>query len=196
MSAWHTGRECPLGDPAEGTDYDPEDPPEYDEWELDLADHPDQEAELATEPDDYTPAPPTLRDTWPPHERAEMAARLELLGTTITELSDAREHLGLPRLSRTASPARRYAHHLLAGLRGRAAIAAVRAERARLTAQIAHPELANHAIEARRELGLRANPASWRLGELRQVAKRAHELLRDFDEAATPLRLVRGGRIA
>lgn len=216
MSAF--GRECPLGDPAEGTEYEEEEAPYYDDWELDLEPHPghlfpsvpdDTEAALRAadeiveslanedgfEPPDYTPSPPTLAELWPPAERAELARRLATHGVSITELSDVREACGLPRLSESSSEARRYAHHLLAGRKGKEALAAVRRERAELAAELARPGLAQTVREARRRVGVRgADPSRWRLGELREVA----ELVRDVhDEPATPLRLVRGvGRAA
>jgi hypothetical protein len=87
------------------------------------------------EPPDYTPDPPTLAELWPPAERAELARRLEQHGVTITELSDVRERCGLPRLSESSSKARKLAHHILATERGRAVLAAVRAEREALAAE-------------------------------------------------------------
>ena len=87
------------------------------------------------EPSDYEPDPPTLDEMWPPAERAKLAKRLERIapGVTLTELSDAREHAGLPRLSQSTSAARYVAPLWLLGRTGREALAAVRHERARLS---------------------------------------------------------------
>lgn len=93
----------------------------------------------ALEPTDYEPAPLRLVETWPPAERAALARRLERIapGVSLTELSDAREAVGLPRLSESTSIERRYAPLWLLGARGRAALATVRAERARLSVGMA-----------------------------------------------------------
>jgi hypothetical protein len=45
---------------------------------------------------------------WPVAERAEMARKLEALGTSITDLSDVREHCGLLRMS-SMDPSSRWA---------------------------------------------------------------------------------------
>lgn len=109
----------------------------------------------ALEPSDYEPAALRLVETWPPAERAALARRLERIapGVSLTELSDAREHVGRSRLSASTSIERHYAPLWLLGARGRAALAAVRAERARLSVGMAP-----------------SRAARLRLGELRQRA--------------------------
>lgn len=109
----------------------------------------------ALEPADYEPAPLRLVETWPPAERAALARKLERVapGVTITELSDAREAVGRPRLSESTSIERHYAPLWLLGKQGKAALATVRAERARLSVGMAP-----------------SRAARLRLGELRQRA--------------------------
>ena len=102
---------------------------------------------------------------WPAAQRADLEKRLAELGTGITELSDARERLGLERLSDATPAQRAAAHHLLASARGRAAIASVREERALLTEGLAScSRLA--VAQARALLDIRRGPAQLRLGEL------------------------------
>lgn len=149
-----------------------DDEAERDPWEDDEAEHPgfsfpvppppsETEAALmaadelveALEPSDYTPTPPTLRETWPPAERAALARKLARIapGVSLTELSDARELSCRPRLSESTSIERHYAPLWLLGARGRAALAAVRTKRARLSVGMAP-----------------SRAARLRLGELRQ----------------------------
>lgn len=150
-----------------------DDEAERDPWEDDEESHPgfgfpvpppsETEAALmaadevveALEPADYEPAPPTLQETWPPAERAALVRRLARIapGVTLTELSDARELSCRPRLSESTSIERHYAPLWLLGARGRAALAAVRTERARLSVGLAP-----------------SRAARLRLGELRQRA--------------------------
>jgi hypothetical protein len=106
---------------------------------------------------------------WSVAERAEMQRQLEPFGVSITELSDTRERCGLPRLSSTDAKVRWAAPHLLRSERGQAALADVRAERARLTEALAtfHRDTvanARHLLQIRR-----ASPSCLRLGELQAL---------------------------
>ena len=156
-----------------------EEAPERDPWEDDEAPHPgfgfpapidETEAALmradelvealeqpsGVEPSDYTPAPPTLAELWPPAERAALARRLERIapGVLLTELSDARELSCRPRLSEATTVERHYAPLWLLGANGRAALAAVRAERARLSVGLAPSRAARMRLpELRRAAG-------------------------------------------
>lgn len=107
------------------------------------------------EPSDYEPDPPTLDEMWPPAERAKLAKRLERIapGVTLTELSDAREYAGLPRLSASTSAARHVAPLWLLGRQGREALAAVRAERARLSVGLAPSRAARMRLSELRAAG-------------------------------------------
>lgn len=109
---------------------------------------------------------------WPTAQRAALAQRLAALGTTITELSDARERLGLERLSDATPAQRAAAHHLLSGARGRAALAAVRAERADLLLGLAQTDRLD-VQHARALLNVRGSLAELRLGELRAFYSQA-----------------------
>jgi hypothetical protein len=106
---------------------------------------------------------------WPARERQEMAERLSALGTSINELSDARERLGLERLSSASPRSRAAAHYLLMSSKGQKALADVRAERALLVEALAsfHRDTV---AEARHMLGLRRQtPSCLRLCELRAL---------------------------
>jgi hypothetical protein len=115
------------------------------------------------------PMPRHKAIAWPAVERAAMVRALEPFGVTLTELSDARELVGLPRLSSTDPASRWAAPHLLRGRRGQAALAAVRAQRALLVELLErHP--ADTVAHARHLLGLRrATPAMLRLCELQAL---------------------------
>lgn len=103
---------------------------------------------------------------WPVSERAALAKQLQTLGATITELSDARELAGLPRLSEATPETRRYSHHWLRGSIGRGWLAKARELRALYTEALAtvEPKLLT---QARGLLGLRSS--GLRLGELRAL---------------------------
>ena len=109
---------------------------------------------------------------WSAAQRGQLAAKLAALGTTITELSDARERLGLERLSDATPAQRAAAHHLLSGARGRAALAAVRAERADLLLGLAQTDRLD-VQHARALLNVRGSLAELRLGELRAFYSQA-----------------------
>lgn len=102
---------------------------------------------------------------WPAAQRAALEARLAALGTGITEISDAREHLGLERLSDATPEQRAAAHYLTMSSKGRAAIKAVRELRALLTEGLASCERLAVA-RARALLDIRRAPSQLRLGEL------------------------------
>lgn len=114
---------------------------------------------------------------WSPAARAALAARLAPSGVTITELSDAREVLGLERLSSATPAARAAAHYLLMSSRGREALAEVRALRQLYTEAL--ESLPRDVVaHARHRLGLRrATPSCLRLPELRAVYAEACLLL-------------------
>lgn len=106
--------------------------------------------------------------TWTAAERGALALALREIGTSISEVSDARELIGLPRCS-TAPPVRiEWTVRWAASAEGERLIRAVRAERSALAAELTHPTVAHHAATARLLLGLKsARPSAWRLGELR-----------------------------
>jgi hypothetical protein len=102
--------------------------------------------------------------SWTASQRAELAERLAKVGTTITELSDARERLGFPRLSESSDWDREHAHENLESPEVQAVLVQIRLEHILLVQAIgARPQAAVRA--ARKLLGLRAG---WnlRLGEL------------------------------
>ena len=115
---------------------------------------------------------PHVGGHWPAMQRAALAERLRALGTDITELSDVREACGLPRLSESEPMARALAHHILSGARGKAALAAVRAERASLTDGLATTDRLD-VMAARHLLDIRRAPAQLRLSELRALYAQA-----------------------
>lgn len=110
---------------------------------------------------------------WPAAQRAEVEKRLAALGTTITELSDTRQRLGLERLSDATPAQRAAAHHLLASTKGRAAIAAVRAERASLLEGLDATDRLD-VQHARALLNVRGSLSELRLGELRAFYAQAN----------------------
>ena len=110
---------------------------------------------------------------WPAAQRAALAAKLAALGTTITELSDTRQRLGLERLSDATPAQRAAAHHLLASTKGRAAIAAVRAERASLLEGLDATDRLD-VQHARALLNVRGSLSELRLGELRAFYAQAN----------------------
>jgi hypothetical protein len=113
---------------------------------------------------------------WPALDRATMQFQLEALGTSITELSDARELLGLPRLSETAPDARWAAHYLLMSSKGREALKDAVAQRATLTEALSTFSR-DTLFNARHLLGIRrATHATLRLGELRALFAQARIL--------------------
>lgn len=162
---------------------------ERDDWELDMGEHPGH----AFVP---PPAPLLRRETW----QGAVCRRLAKIapGVELTELSDAREEAGRPRLSESSATERHYAPLWLLGRAGKTALAVVRRERARLTAHLERPAIATLTARARMRLSFRSSDLSRRrLRELRQISAIVDELLEEADEPATPLRLVRaagGGR--
>lgn len=113
---------------------------------------------------------------WSASDRAALAVRLAPHGVSITELSDAREQLGLERLSSATPAARAAAHYLLMSSRGREALAEVRALRALYTAALLGLG-AGLVAEARHRLGLRrSTPSCLRLGELRSIYAQARAM--------------------
>lgn len=120
------------------------------------------------------PARPPL--SWSRASRAATEARLRKLGTTITELSDARELAGRPRLSESTPEQRHYAPLWLLGKAGQGWLAKARELRALLTEALGSCD-SDGVREARLLLGLRsAQPARWRLGELQAVYAQARAL--------------------
>jgi hypothetical protein len=106
---------------------------------------------------------------WSVADRAEMSKRLAALGTTIIELSDMRELLGMPRLSEMDPRSRWAAPYLLMSSKGRAALAQARAQRAMYTEALSHYHK-DALFNARHALGLRrSTPSTLRLCELRAL---------------------------
>lgn len=162
---------------------------ELDDWELDMGEHPGH----AFVP---PPAPLLRRETW----QGAVCRRLAKIapGVDLTELSDALEEAGRKRMSEAAPESRYWLPLWLLGSKGRASLAIVRRERARLTAHLERPAIAPLTARAKVRLGLRGSDLSRRrLRELRQISAIVDELFEEADEPATPLRLVRaagGGR--
>jgi hypothetical protein len=102
--------------------------------------------------------------SWTAGERRELSAELAARGTTITELSDLRELLGLPRLSEVDSWEREEAPEILDTERGQAALARVRHLRALLLEDL--EATSGRVVRIARELLDLGPPARLRLGEL------------------------------
>jgi len=138
----------PLDPPQEDIDYEADglDWPESDPWEDDTDEHPGfgfvvppSETEAAMRAADelvesMEPAP-KRGGGW----QADVTRRLAQIapGVSLTELSDAREAAGRPRLSASTPTERYFAPLWLLGAAGRTALERVRAERARLSAGMA-----------------------------------------------------------
>ena len=138
--------------------------PEYDEWEDDTAEHP---GFSFVEPPSETEAALMAADELvealePAHKRGgwqrDVAQRLAVIapGVSITELSDAREAAGRPRLSASTPTDRYFAPLWLLGAAGRTALERVMAERARLSAGMAPSRAARMRLS---ELRLRGGAA-------------------------------------
>jgi hypothetical protein len=113
---------------------------------------------------------------WTRAQRAEMSDRLAAMGTTITELSDARELAGRPRLSSSTATQRHYAPLWLLGEAGQGWLLRARSLRALLTEALASVPREDVAT-ARHLLGLhRAAPSAWRLCELQAAYAQARHL--------------------
>jgi hypothetical protein len=110
--------------------------------------------------------------SWTRGQRAALARQLEAQGVSLTECSDARERLGLPRLSEATPQARENAVRDLTNPAFRDALDRVRALRAALLAGLADCEAVG---TARALLGLRPNP-QLRLGELAALYAQARIL--------------------
>jgi hypothetical protein len=123
---------------------------------------------------------------WPVAERIAMARKLEALGSSITELSDARERLCLCRLSVATREDRASAHQLLTTERGQRALANIRQERAMLLEALGTLPRAV-VSEAVLLLRLRGGRAQWRLGELMAVFSQARIL--EIEREAWPTRV-------
>lgn len=101
---------------------------------------------------------------WTRAQRGDLERQLSALGTSITELSDARELMGKPRLSSATPAERAMAAREVETPEVQTALARARACRTWLLEQLS--ELDSEIVRAaRRDLGLRANRAL-RLGEL------------------------------
>jgi hypothetical protein len=122
---------------------------------------------------------------WTPAERGELAARLRVAGTTITEVSDAREFLGLPRLSESDPVERAHVHLVVDSSAYQTAIATVRAARLELVADLERTPAKVRAA-ARKALGL-GETSRLRLGELRALYAR----VRALEIEAEPARQIR-----
>jgi hypothetical protein len=103
--------------------------------------------------------------TWTPGQRRDLADRLKRLGTTILDLSDARELLGFPRLSEASPADRAQAHHNLESPELQAALATVRDRRAYLLETLSGRD-PKAVRQARSLLDLRRSTPDLRLGEL------------------------------
>jgi hypothetical protein len=102
--------------------------------------------------------------SWTQGERRDLSAELAARGTTITELSDLRELLGLPRLSEVDAWEREEAPGVLDTERGQAALTRVRHLRALLLEDL--EATSGRAVRVARELLDLGPPARLRLGEL------------------------------
>jgi len=102
---------------------------------------------------------------WSRSDRGKVAARLAKRGTTIGEMSDVRELLGLPRLSGATRQEREECHLLEATPAVLAAFATVRRVRTDLTAELVATEH-EQVQQARRLLHLTRSLSDLRLGEL------------------------------
>jgi hypothetical protein len=126
-----------------------------------------------------------LNPAWTPRERADLAARLRVACTHITELSDARELLGLPRLSATDPVERAHVHLVVDSRAYQEAIATVRVARNELVADLERAPAKLRAA-ARKALGL-GETSRLRLGELRALYAR----VRALEIEAEPARQIR-----
>jgi len=105
---------------------------------------------------------------WSRSDRRDVADRLAKRKTTIGEMSDVREHLGLSRLSSATREERETCHLLEATPAVLAAFATVRRVRADLTAELVATD--HDAVQqARRLLRLTRPLPELRLGELRAL---------------------------
>jgi hypothetical protein len=112
--------------------------------------------------------------TWTKAQRAELEKRLAAVGTTITELSDARELMGFPRLSDSSDWDRANCHLNVGSPECQTALAQVRSCRAWLDEQLT--KLPAEKVRRARYLLEIDRKRSLRLGELSALVGLASQL--------------------